>query len=89
MELDEGRTNGGESRRDRGEGYPSLSGPGRTVPRPKVAAMERREASVPIARDAAPQGVQWLRLSALHPSDFPGEFGPAGAGRETAAGCRK
>ena len=48
MELDAGRMNGGESRRDRGEGYPSPSGPGRTVPRPKIAAMERRPARAPI-----------------------------------------
>ena len=29
---------------------------GSTVPEPKVATMERRKASIPIARDAPPQG---------------------------------
>src|SRR5439155_2541467 len=35
--LDEGRTNGGESCRDRGERKAPPSGHGRTVPRPKIA----------------------------------------------------
>ena len=35
--LDAGRTNGGESCRDQGEGNPHLSGHGRMVPRPKIA----------------------------------------------------
>ena len=35
--LDEGRTNGGESCRDRGKRKASPSGHGRTVPRPKIA----------------------------------------------------
>src|SRR5437667_5734604 len=47
VRLDEGRTNGGESCRDRGEDNPHLSGHGRTVPRPKIATVERREARRP------------------------------------------
>ena len=45
--LDEGRMNGGESCRDRGKRKASPSGHGRTVPRPKIATVERREARRP------------------------------------------
>jgi hypothetical protein len=38
-------------------GENALSVPGSAVPEFKIAAMERRKASVPIARDATPKGV--------------------------------
>ena len=49
-----GRT---EAKVSRIKGENALSVPGSAVPEFKIAAMERRKASVPIARDATPQGV--------------------------------
>ena len=46
VRLDAGRTNGGESCRD--------SGPGRTVPGPKIATVERREARRPASSAGGP-----------------------------------
>ncbi len=45
QELDEGRMNAGQSLRDRGEGYPSPSGPGSHGPgnqKPPLRSAERR-----------------------------------------------
>ena len=81
VRLDEGRTNGGESCRDRGEENPHLSGHGRTVPRPKIATVERREARRPASSAGDPWrsrdrpdrkagrgcGVPHQRLPALRP----------------------
>src|SRR5437667_10144783 len=54
--LDAGRTNGGESCWNQGEGNPHLSGHGRTVPRSKIATVERREARRPASSAVIPGG---------------------------------
>ena len=73
-----GRMNAGESRGIRRVKSPPPS-PGSTVPRPKIAAVERREATRPCAPGARRKAsnCRWLRLSALRPLGLrPGAFRP-------------